>query len=225
MCVVGPGFDSTSPAFVRSRASQAAGSDDRLAHKTESGPHLWGQGLCRHNLCRCLQQSNLVQAVSSWTSISLFRQYIMYGNFAFLSTAIHFLYFSLEKGYTSVTSLFASVGSTGRLALLDMVPWSLMSSWCATWLELTRHGGVELVGLLEWFLIVFHALRLLFVRTVDVMTFSHMLLCCCRSATPCLFGYKRKKTIQSTDLTMVYSAGIAPREFRQTQSRVCQMSH
>ena len=33
-------------------------------------------------------------------------------------------------------------------------------------------------------------------------------------------------TTQSTDLTMVlYSTGVAPREFRQTQSRVRQMSH
>ena len=30
VCVVGPGFDSTYPAFVRSRASHAAGSDGRL---------------------------------------------------------------------------------------------------------------------------------------------------------------------------------------------------
>ena len=64
MCVVGPGLDSTSPAFVRSRASQAAGSDGRLSQKMELGPYLWGQGLCRTNLCRCLQHSNLVQAVS-----------------------------------------------------------------------------------------------------------------------------------------------------------------
>ena len=35
----------------------------------------------------------------------------------------------------------------------------------------------------------------------------------------------KKWTTQSTDLTMVYSTGIAPREFRQTQSRVHQMSH
>ena len=40
VCVVGPGFDSKSSAFVRSRASHAAGSDGRLAKKTESGPHL-----------------------------------------------------------------------------------------------------------------------------------------------------------------------------------------
>ena len=32
-------------------------------------------------------------------------------------------------------------------------------------------------------------------------------------------------TTQSTDLIMVYSTGIAPREFRKTQSRVRQMSH
>ena len=65
--VVGPGFDSTSPAFVRSSASQAARSDGRLAKNgNRPPPHLWGQGLCRHNLCRCLQHSNLVQAVSFW---------------------------------------------------------------------------------------------------------------------------------------------------------------
>ena len=42
VCVIGPGFDSTSPAFVRNRASQAAGSDGRLAKKTESGPNILG---------------------------------------------------------------------------------------------------------------------------------------------------------------------------------------
>ena len=35
--VVGPGFDSTSPVFVRSRASNAEGCGDRLAQKTKSG--------------------------------------------------------------------------------------------------------------------------------------------------------------------------------------------
>ena len=50
VCVVGPGFDSTSPASVRSRASHAAGNDGRLAQKTESGPHLWGQG-CVGTMC------------------------------------------------------------------------------------------------------------------------------------------------------------------------------
>ena len=42
--------------------ARQAGSNSQLAQKTESGPHLWGQGLCRHNLCKCLQHSNLVQA-------------------------------------------------------------------------------------------------------------------------------------------------------------------
>ena len=37
----------------------------------------------------------------------------------FLGAAISFLY-SLEEGYTSVTSLVASVSSTVRLGLLDM---------------------------------------------------------------------------------------------------------
>ena len=72
VCVIGPGFDSTSPAIVRSRASQETGIDGRLAQKTELGPHLWGQGLCIYNLCRCLQQSNLVQAASSWKLITKF---------------------------------------------------------------------------------------------------------------------------------------------------------
>ena len=52
MFVVGPGFDSTSPAFVRSRANQAAaGSEGWLAQK--NGIALWGQGLCGPNLCIC----------------------------------------------------------------------------------------------------------------------------------------------------------------------------
>ena len=37
-CVVGPEFDSKSPAFVRSRASQAAGSDGALAQKNGNEP-------------------------------------------------------------------------------------------------------------------------------------------------------------------------------------------
>ena len=57
VCVVGPGFDSPSPAFVRSRVSQTAGSDGRPDQKTE---------LCRHNLPKCLQHSNPEQAVSFW---------------------------------------------------------------------------------------------------------------------------------------------------------------
>ena len=50
VCVVGPGFDSTSPAFMKSRASQAAGSDGRLAQKTESGPISGGRD-CVYTIC------------------------------------------------------------------------------------------------------------------------------------------------------------------------------
>ena len=55
-----------------------------------------------------------------------------------------------------------------------MVSWPFMSCWCATWWEFTIHVGVEVVGLLERYLIVFHALLLLFVRFVDVMILYHL---------------------------------------------------
>ena len=42
MYVVGTGFDSTSPTFVRSRASQEAGSDGRLVQKNGIGPPFMG---------------------------------------------------------------------------------------------------------------------------------------------------------------------------------------
>ena len=65
--VFGPGFDSKSPTFARIRVRQAAESDGRLAQKRNRTPIcIWGKGLCRHNLCRCLQHSNLVQVVSFW---------------------------------------------------------------------------------------------------------------------------------------------------------------
>ena len=40
--VVGPEFVSTSPAFMRSRASHPAGPHDRLAQNGKSSPHCWG---------------------------------------------------------------------------------------------------------------------------------------------------------------------------------------
>ena len=40
LCVVGPGFDSTYPAFVRNRARHAAGSVGRLAKKGIGPPSL-----------------------------------------------------------------------------------------------------------------------------------------------------------------------------------------
>ena len=45
VCVVEPGLDSTSPAFVRSRSCQAAGSDGRLAQKNGIGPPSLGEGI------------------------------------------------------------------------------------------------------------------------------------------------------------------------------------
>ena len=50
LCVVGPGFDSKSPAFLRSRASQAAGSDGRLAKKRNRAPISGGRG-CVYTIC------------------------------------------------------------------------------------------------------------------------------------------------------------------------------
>ena len=48
--VVGPGLDSTHPAFVRSRTSQATGSDGRLAQKRNRGPISGGRG-CVDIMC------------------------------------------------------------------------------------------------------------------------------------------------------------------------------
>ena len=47
VCVVGPGFDSTSPAFVRSRAKQAAESATSSQKKTKNGigPPYLGAGI------------------------------------------------------------------------------------------------------------------------------------------------------------------------------------
>ena len=45
VCVIGPGFNSTSPAFVRSRARQAAGSAGLLAKKNGIGPSFLGAGI------------------------------------------------------------------------------------------------------------------------------------------------------------------------------------
>ena len=78
----------------------------------------------------------------------------------FLSAAIPFLYSSslnadTKGGFPSI------VGSAGHLGFVDIVPWPLTSRWCATWLDLTRHGVFGEVGSLDIFLIVCHALRLL----------------------------------------------------------------
>ena len=54
------------------------------------------------------------------------------------------------------------------------LPLTRISSSCATWFALTRHEGLDVVGSFDNFLIVFHALGLLCVILVDVMTFSYI---------------------------------------------------
>ena len=70
MLCVSSGQDLTRRPRFWCGAEQPDGRERRPAcQKNVIGPHLWGQGLCRHNLCRCLQHSNLVHAVSSWNKI------------------------------------------------------------------------------------------------------------------------------------------------------------
>ena len=76
----------------------------------------------------------------------------------FLSVAIPFLYSSSLNADTNY-GFPSTVGSAGHLGFVCIVP--LTSRWCATWVVLTRHGGVGEVGSLDSFLIVYHALRLL----------------------------------------------------------------
>ena len=71
----------------------------------------------------------------------------------FLSAAIPFLYSSSLNADTN-DGFPSTVGSAGHLGLVGIVPWPLTSRWCATWLELTRHGGFGEVGSLDSFVIV-----------------------------------------------------------------------
>ena len=64
-------------------------------------------------------------------------------------------------------------GSTGRFEVDGMLSLPLTRSWCATWFALTRHGGVDVVGSFDGFLIVLHGLRLLCVILVDVIISSY----------------------------------------------------
>ena len=68
----------------------------------------------------------------------------MHAALLFSSAAIPFLYSSslnadTNDGFPSI------VGSAGHLGFVGIVPWPLTSRWCATWLELTRHGGVSTI--------------------------------------------------------------------------------
>ena len=48
------------------------------------------------------------------------------------------------------------------------MPLPLTRSWCATWFALTRRGGLDVIGSVDSFLIVFHALRLLYILGYSV---------------------------------------------------------
>ena len=91
----------------------------------------------------------------------------------FLSAAIPFLYSSSLNADTN-DGFPSTVRSAGHLGFVGIVPWPLTSRWRATWLKLTRHGVFGEVGSLDSFSIVCHALRLLWVRSIDVMTSSHL---------------------------------------------------
>ena len=124
----------------------------------------------------------------------------------FLSDAIPFLYCSslnadTNDGYPS------TVGSEGHLGFVDIVPWPLTSRWCATWLELTRHGGFGEVGSLDIFLIICHALRLLCVKSIDVMPLpisSSFLVSLCQSTCFQSPGFLRQKGCLSTVSCMLH---------------------
>ena len=93
MCAIQMNLD-----FVRSRASNAAGSDGWLAKKTELG-----LGLCRHVLCRCLQQSNLVQAVSSWTNCDDVCMCVVNNQFELLKFVFESVYVDFQCDGISLT--------------------------------------------------------------------------------------------------------------------------
>ena len=70
------------------------------------------------------------------------------------SDAIPFLYSSSLKGCAIVGVPSWIGGSIGRFGFVGIVPWPLISNWCATWLAFNRHGGFGVVGSLDGFLIV-----------------------------------------------------------------------
>ena len=76
----------------------------------------------------------------------------------FFNAAISFMYSSSLEECAIVGLPSWICGSIGRFG---GVPRPLMSNWCATWLAFTRLGGFGVVGSLDSFLIVCHALRLL----------------------------------------------------------------
>ena len=74
--------------------------------------------------------------------------------FLFFSVAMTFLYSSSVKGTASEESSSLIGDNLGHLGFVGISPRPLTSSWCVTWLAVTRQGGFEVVGSLEIFLIV-----------------------------------------------------------------------
>ena len=96
--------------------------------------------------------------------------------FLFLSVAMPFLYSSPVKWNTRDESSSLTGDNLGHLVFVGISARLLTSSWCATWLAVTRQGGFGAIESLEIFLIVCYAFRLLPVRSVDVIISSHILL-------------------------------------------------
>ena len=91
--------------------------------------------------------------------------------FLFYSVAM-LLYSSSVKGNTG-EELSSLIGDNLRhLGFVVISPGPLTSSWCATWLAVTRQGGFGAVVSLKIFLMICHAFRLLRVRSVDVIISS-----------------------------------------------------
>ena len=66
--------------------------------------------------------------------------------FLFFSVAMLFLYSSSVKGNTSEESSSLIRDHLGHLGFVGISPRPLTSSWCETWLAVTRHGGFDVVG-------------------------------------------------------------------------------
>ena len=163
-------------------------------HKRDIGLYLFGIAESFHGfnmaiIFHCLQSFGILFYVRHLLSIVCNRLWALGPRFfscststsympaalLYLSAAIPFLYSSSLNADTT-EGIPSTVGSTGRFGFVGIVPRPLTSSRCATWFALTRHGGFVEVGLLDNF--IYHALRLLWVRSVDVMTSSHFFLFC-----------------------------------------------
>ena len=64
----------------------------------------------------------------------------------FFKAATPLLYSPSLKGQTFQVSPSVAGGSTCRFGLDGMVPLPLTRSWWATWLTVTRHGGLMRLG-------------------------------------------------------------------------------